>query len=26
MHVAWGGGFLWSMIKGIFSKPNPEKK
>jgi succinoglycan biosynthesis protein ExoA len=26
MHVAWGGGFLWSMIKGIFSRPNPEKK
>jgi succinoglycan biosynthesis protein ExoA len=25
MHIAWGTGFLWSMIKGIFSHPYPEK-
>ncbi len=26
MHMAWGAGFLWSMIKGIFTDRNPEKK
>ncbi len=26
MHVAWGAGFLWSMIKGIFTDRSPEKK
>ena len=26
MHIAWGTGFLWSMIKGIFTHRNPEKK
>jgi succinoglycan biosynthesis protein ExoA len=26
MHIAWGAGFLWSMIKGIFIDRNPEKK
>jgi succinoglycan biosynthesis protein ExoA len=26
MHSAWGTGFLWSMIKGIFIERNPEKK
>jgi succinoglycan biosynthesis protein ExoA len=26
MHLAWGAGFLWSMIKGIFTNRNPEKK
>jgi uncharacterized membrane protein len=26
MHISWGAGFLWSMIKGIFTKRNPEKK
>jgi glycosyltransferase involved in cell wall biosynthesis len=26
MHIAWGAGFLWSMIKGIFTHQNPEKK
>ncbi len=26
MHIAWGGGFLWSMIKGIFTERNPERK
>lgn len=25
MHICWGSGFLWSMIKGIFSNHNPEK-
>jgi hypothetical protein len=24
MHITWGWGFLWSMIKGIFSNQNPE--
>jgi succinoglycan biosynthesis protein ExoA len=26
MHIAWGTGFLWSMIKRIFTNRNPEKK
>jgi succinoglycan biosynthesis protein ExoA len=26
MHIAWGAGFLWSMIKGTFTNRNPEKK
>jgi succinoglycan biosynthesis protein ExoA len=26
MHITWGAGFLWSMIKGIFTDRNPEKK
>jgi glycosyltransferase involved in cell wall biosynthesis len=27
MHITWGAGFLWSMIKGSFIKPaNSEKK
>jgi succinoglycan biosynthesis protein ExoA len=27
MHISWGAGFLWSMIKGNFRKPaNSEKK
>jgi hypothetical protein len=26
MHISWGAGFLWSMIKWIFTKRNPEKK
>jgi glycosyltransferase involved in cell wall biosynthesis len=26
MHIAWGTGFLWSMIKGIFTHQNPERK
>jgi succinoglycan biosynthesis protein ExoA len=26
MHLAWGAGLLWSMIKGIFTNGNPEKK
>ena len=26
MHFAWGAGFLWSMIKGIFTDRNPEKQ
>jgi succinoglycan biosynthesis protein ExoA len=26
MHIAWGAGFLWSMIKGVFTNWNPEKK
>ena len=25
MHIAWGAGFLWGMIKSVFTKPNPEK-
>ena len=25
MHLCWGSGFLWSMIKGVFSNHNPEK-
>jgi GT2 family glycosyltransferase len=26
MHVAWGAGFLWSMIRGVFTKPDVERK
>ena len=26
MHFSWGTGFLWSMIKGIFTKNLPETK
>jgi glycosyltransferase involved in cell wall biosynthesis len=26
MHIAWGAGFLWSMIKGVFTDRSPEKK
>jgi succinoglycan biosynthesis protein ExoA len=26
MHICWGTGFLWSMIKGIFTIQKPEKK
>ncbi len=26
MHFTWGAGFLWSMIKGIFTDWSPEKK
>ena len=26
MHIAWGMGFLWSMIKGISSNRNLERK
>ena len=26
MHIAWGAGFLWSMIKGIFTNRKLEKK
>jgi glycosyltransferase involved in cell wall biosynthesis len=26
MHIAWGAGFLWSMIKAVFSDRSPEKK
>jgi succinoglycan biosynthesis protein ExoA len=26
MHIAWGAGFLWSMIGGIFTKPDVERK
>ena len=25
MHIAWGMGFLWSMIRRIFAHQNPEK-
>lgn len=25
MHIAWGAGFLWSMIKGIFTKQKTER-
>ena len=25
MHICWGSGFLWSMIKGVFSNHDPEK-
>jgi glycosyltransferase involved in cell wall biosynthesis len=25
MHIAWGAGFLWSMIKGVFTHRSPEK-
>ena len=26
MHIAWGAGFLWGMIKSVFTKPHPEKR
>ncbi len=26
MHISWGAGFLWSMIRGVFTDNNPEKK
>jgi bacteriorhodopsin len=26
MHFAWGSGFLWSMIKGLFTFEKAEKK
>ncbi len=26
MHISWGAGFLWSMIRGGFTSHNPEKK
>jgi GT2 family glycosyltransferase len=26
MHISWGAGFLWSMIKGVFTDHDPEKK
>jgi len=26
MHIFWGAGFLWSMIRGVFTKHDPEKK
>ena len=26
MHIAWGAGFLWSMIKGVFTTRSPENK
>jgi succinoglycan biosynthesis protein ExoA len=26
MHVSWGAGFLWSMIVGVFTNHDPEKK
>jgi hypothetical protein len=25
MHIAYGTGFLWSMIKGIFTNLHPER-
>ena len=25
MHITWGAGFLWSMIRGIFSNQDPER-
>jgi len=25
MHICWGSGFLWSMIKGVLSNHDPEK-
>ncbi len=25
MHISWGAGFLWSMIKGMFTNHLPEK-
>jgi len=25
MHISWGAGFLWSMIRGIFTNHVPEK-
>lgn len=26
MHISWGAGFLWSMIGGVFTNQEPEKK
>jgi succinoglycan biosynthesis protein ExoA len=26
MHIAWGAGFSWSMIKGVFTNRHPEKR
>lgn len=26
MHISWGAGFLWSMIMGVFTNHDPEKK
>ena len=26
MHIVWGSGFLWSMIRGVFTDRNSEKK
>jgi succinoglycan biosynthesis protein ExoA len=26
MHISWGTGFLWSMIRGVFTNHDPEKK
>ena len=26
MHISWGAGFLWSMIRGVFTNHVPEKK
>jgi succinoglycan biosynthesis protein ExoA len=26
MHISWGAGFLWSIIKGVFTYRNPEKE
>ena len=26
MHISWGTGFLWSMIKGVFPEHSPEKR
>jgi succinoglycan biosynthesis protein ExoA len=26
MHISWGAGFLWSMIKGSFTKPASSEK
>jgi len=26
MHISWGAGFLWSMIKGVFTDRSPERK
>jgi len=25
MHITWGAGFLWSMIRGIFTNRDPER-
>jgi succinoglycan biosynthesis protein ExoA len=25
MHIAWGSGFLWSMIKGVFTRRKPKE-
>jgi len=25
MHISWGAGFLWSMIRGVFTNHVPEK-